>query len=87
MDPNFFTTPYQLTKSMHRDVYPPVDPKNPSLRVDGKVVLITGAGGGLGYVSHPAPFALLSVGSLSLILYPHRRLQKPGPKQALGDSF
>lgn len=45
-----FTTPFQLTKSMHRDVYAAVDPKSPDLAVSGKVVLVTGAGGGLGYV-------------------------------------
>jgi hypothetical protein len=50
MDANALTTPYQLTKSMHRDVYPAVDPMNPALKVEGKVVLITGAGGGIGYV-------------------------------------
>ena len=50
-DPDMFTKPYQLTKAMHRDVYPSVDPKSPALRVEGKVVLITGAAGGIGYVS------------------------------------
>jgi hypothetical protein len=51
-DPNMFTTPFQLTKSLHRHVYPAVEPASPSLRVDGKgkVVLVTGAAGGLGYV-------------------------------------
>ncbi|KAH6869512.1 hypothetical protein B0T10DRAFT_418474 [Thelonectria olida] len=36
-----------LTKSLHRDLYPAIDPKNNS--VQGKVVVITGAAGGLGY--------------------------------------
>ena len=45
-----FTTPFQLTKSMHRDVYPAVDPKNPALSAKNKIVIITGAGGGLGAV-------------------------------------
>ncbi|KAK3636198.1 hypothetical protein LTR56_014361 [Elasticomyces elasticus] len=48
-DPDMFTKPFQLTKAMHRDVYPSVDPKSPELRVEGKVVLITGAAGGIGY--------------------------------------
>ncbi|KAF2002105.1 NAD(P)-binding protein [Amniculicola lignicola CBS 123094] len=49
LGPDAFTKPFQLTKSMHRDVYPAVDPTNPSLSAAGKVVLITGAGGGLGH--------------------------------------
>jgi NAD(P)-dependent dehydrogenase (short-subunit alcohol dehydrogenase family) len=47
-DPNMFTTPFQLTKSLHRDVYPAIDPASPTLKVTGKVLLITGAAGGLG---------------------------------------
>ena len=50
-DADMFTTPFQLTKSMHRDVYPAVDPTNPALSAKGKVAIITGAGGGLGAVS------------------------------------
>ncbi|KAL5320073.1 hypothetical protein ACEPPN_013133 [Leptodophora sp. 'Broadleaf-Isolate-01'] len=48
-DPNTPTTPFMLTKSLHRDVYPAVDPTNPDLSAKGKVVIVTGAGGGLGY--------------------------------------
>jgi hypothetical protein len=51
-DPNMMTAPFQLTKSMRRDVYPAVDPESPNLRVEGKVVVIAGAGGGLGYVRY-----------------------------------
>ncbi|KAF2790239.1 NAD(P)-binding protein [Melanomma pulvis-pyrius CBS 109.77] len=47
-DPNMFTTPFQLTKSLHRDVYEAIDPANPTLKATGKVVLVTGAAGGLG---------------------------------------
>jgi H+/gluconate symporter-like permease len=58
IDPNMLTTPYLLTKTFHRDVYPVVESTNPSLKASGKVVLVTGAGGGLGYVRHrrdPSP--------------------------------
>ncbi|KAI4956944.1 hypothetical protein J4E86_005416 [Alternaria arbusti] len=48
MDPNAFTTPFQLTKSLKRDVYPAIDPKNSTLSAKGKTILITGATGGLG---------------------------------------
>lgn len=51
MDPNAFTTPFQLTKSMRREIYPAIDPKNPELSAVGKTVLITGATGGIGGVS------------------------------------
>ncbi|KAK5696215.1 hypothetical protein LTR97_008635 [Elasticomyces elasticus] len=47
-DPDMFTKPFQLTKTMHCDVYPSVNPKNPELRVEGKLVLITGGAGGIG---------------------------------------
>ena len=51
-DPNMFTSPFQLTQAMHRDVYSLVDPSDPTVREagGGKVVLITGAAGGLGWV-------------------------------------
>lgn len=52
IDPDQFTAPFQLTKGLHRDVYPAIDPKNERLKASGKVVVITGAGGGLGYVSY-----------------------------------
>lgn len=55
IDPDQFTAPFQLTKDMHRDVYPTVDPQSEDLKVTGKVVVITGAGGGLGYVGHLSP--------------------------------
>ncbi|KAH6655914.1 hypothetical protein BKA67DRAFT_657815 [Truncatella angustata] len=45
-----YTAPFMLTKSMHRDVYPAVDPKiNPELDGSSKVVMIFGATSGLGY--------------------------------------
>ncbi|KAM0803203.1 hypothetical protein BDR22DRAFT_55676 [Usnea florida] len=48
IDVNAFTTPFQLTKSMHRDIYASLEPSNPDLNASGKVVLITGGGGKLG---------------------------------------
>ena len=52
LDVNMFTSQFQLTKAMHRDLYPAVEPKNPALSAKGKVIVITGAGGGLGNASH-----------------------------------
>ncbi|KAG9201516.1 hypothetical protein G6514_005714 [Epicoccum nigrum] len=48
MDANAFTVPFQFTKSLKREVYPSIDPKNPKLSAEGKTILITGATGGLG---------------------------------------
>ena len=50
MDPNAFTAPFQATKTLRRDIYPMIDPKNPELSAKGKTILITGATGGLGGV-------------------------------------
>jgi len=50
LDPDMFIMPFQLTKSIHRDVYPVVDPSSSTPKAFGKVVVITGAGGGLGAV-------------------------------------
>ncbi|CAI6340692.1 unnamed protein product [Periconia digitata] len=49
-DPNAFTLPYQLTKQLHRDVHPLLEPTQPELSAKGKTVLITGVSGGIGKV-------------------------------------
>ena len=51
MDVNDFNPPFQLTKSIHKDLYPALDPKNPDLSATGKVVIITCATGRIGFVS------------------------------------
>jgi NAD(P)-dependent dehydrogenase (short-subunit alcohol dehydrogenase family) len=51
-DPNAFTLPFQLTKQIRRDIYPLLEPTQPELSAKGKTVLITGASGGVGKVSH-----------------------------------
>jgi len=38
MDPNAYTTPFQLTKSLKRDLYPSIDPKNPAISAKGKTI-------------------------------------------------
>lgn len=55
LDVDAYTSPFMLTKSMQRDVYPAVDPNNPELRAENKVVLITGGAGGIGFVSRSSP--------------------------------
>ncbi|XXH00744.1 hypothetical protein Hte_007094 [Hypoxylon texense] len=47
-----YTTPFMLTKSIHRDVYPPVDPStNETLNAASKVVAVFGASSGLGFAT------------------------------------
>lgn len=57
VDQDALTAPFMLTKAMHRDVYPAVDPiTNPAVQAEGKVVVVRGATGGLGFVSFdPSP--------------------------------
>ncbi|KAF2496875.1 NAD(P)-binding protein [Lophium mytilinum] len=50
-DPDTMSRPFQLTASMQRSVYPAIDPTNPALSAAGKVVVIVGAGGGIGYAT------------------------------------
>ncbi|KAH8803439.1 hypothetical protein F5884DRAFT_739815 [Xylogone sp. PMI_703] len=48
VDPNQYTIPFQLTKTMHRDPYDELLPSNPSNSQKGKIVIVTGAYGGIG---------------------------------------
>ncbi|KAL8771092.1 MAG: hypothetical protein Q9203_005350 [Teloschistes exilis] len=43
-----FISPFQLTKSMHRELYPAIEPNNPAMSAENKVIIVTGAGRGLG---------------------------------------
>lgn len=52
-DPDAYTTPFQLTKGIRRDVYGSIDPSNPDLNVKDKVLVISGASSGLGHVRGP----------------------------------
>ncbi|KAF2638815.1 NAD(P)-binding protein [Massarina eburnea CBS 473.64] len=49
IDPDMFTAPFQITKIRHRDVYGAIDPEKHASNAAGKVVLISGASGGLGF--------------------------------------
>lgn len=53
VDPDAYTKPGVITKSYYRDVYPAVDPNRADLTQEGKVVIVTGAGRGLGVVCTP----------------------------------
>lgn len=47
-DLNAVTWPVQLTRVLHRDLYPLLDPSNQASAAAGKAVLITGVSGGVG---------------------------------------
>lgn len=51
IDPHQYTTPFQLTKTMHRDPYDEILPSKPSNSQNGRIVIVTGAYGGIGAVS------------------------------------
>ena len=50
VDPNFFTTPFLLTKTGHRDPYPAISPDKPENSQVGRIVIVTGGGSGIGAV-------------------------------------
>lgn len=50
IDVDAYTRPYMLTAKIRRDVYPAIDPTNPELSAAGKVIVVIGATGGIGFV-------------------------------------
>lgn len=79
VDPDAFTAPFMLTKAMQRDVYPAVDPvNNPAISAEGKVVIVRGATGGIGFVRNPPPLSFPSAEWGKQLLIASRR-PLPGP--------
>lgn len=88
IDVDAYTSPFMLTKSMQRDVYPAVDPfKNPELRADNKVVLITGGAGGIGFVSRIMALCPIACSKPRKLTIFSRQLQRPGAPQEQKASF
>ncbi|CAD6453063.1 70bb58a4-6ccd-4888-8a78-faf15ab313ed [Sclerotinia trifoliorum] len=48
LDPDTFTSPWNITETLHRDPYWAIDPKNPANVQNGKIIIITGASSGIG---------------------------------------
>jgi hypothetical protein len=79
IDPDQFTTPFMITKTKHRDPYPAILPSNPSNSQKGKIIIITGASGGIGAVR--SSFSLQLFFFKAHFLTNYRLQQKSGPKQ------
>ncbi|KEF59475.1 uncharacterized protein A1O9_04319 [Exophiala aquamarina CBS 119918] len=47
-DDLLWTLPVQLTETLHRDIYDLISPENPANNQQGKIILITGGGSGIG---------------------------------------
>jgi hypothetical protein len=65
IDPDQFTTPFMITKTKHRDPYPAILPSNPSNSQKGKIIIITGASGGIGAVRSSFSLSYFFQGPLS----------------------
>ncbi|KAF2871137.1 hypothetical protein BDV95DRAFT_573352 [Massariosphaeria phaeospora] len=66
-DPDQWVKSQQFTRSTHRDVYPAVDPAQPSLSQKGKVVVITGASQGIGSRGFVPAFAAAGAKAIVLV--------------------
>ena len=49
-----YTIPFQLTKTIRRDPYDAISPDKKELSANGKIIVITGGGSGIGAVRLPA---------------------------------
>ncbi|KAL3448217.1 hypothetical protein BJX65DRAFT_317461 [Aspergillus insuetus] len=67
LDPHMIPKLNGFTKTLHREVYPAVDPKRPEHSQAGKVVVITGASRGLGRSSFAASFARAGAKAIALL--------------------
>lgn len=67
LDPDHFTRLSAYTKSIHRDVYPAVLPTNPDLSMKGKIIIVTGAGSGIGATGIVPAFAAAGAAGIVLV--------------------
>lgn len=77
------------TKTIHRSVYPAIDPTNPANSTSGKVVLITGGGAGVGkgiakaFVQAGAKAVIILGRREALLTQAKTELEKEGSSQIL----
>ncbi|KAL9110345.1 MAG: hypothetical protein Q9227_005076 [Pyrenula ochraceoflavens] len=57
LPPDYFVTSMQFTPKAYTDVYPAIDPTQPALSQEGKIIIITGASRGLGSKTFAESFA------------------------------
>ena len=70
LDPNHFARQGAFTKQIFRDVYPSIDPTSPAMSQRGKVIVISGAGSGIGASGIVPAFA--KAGARAVILVGRR---------------
>ncbi|KAL7943712.1 NAD(P)-binding protein [Trichoderma barbatum] len=73
---DFFVTSLQYTKRTFQDVYPAIDPTNPSNSVAGKIVIITGASRGIGARGIVPSFAKAGAHGLVLVARDEAKLKE-----------
>lgn len=76
MDGNAFARSNAYTKTIYRDVYPAVDPSSPALSQRGKVVIVTGAGSGIGAQGIVPAFAMAGATGIVLVGRSRAKLQE-----------
>ena len=67
MDPDFFTRMSSYTSRVYRDLYPSIDPTSSKFSQKGKVVVLTGAGGGIGGQGIAPAFARAGARAIVLV--------------------
>lgn len=68
-----------LTKTVHKALYPAIDPKNPKLSASGKTVIISGGAGGIGF-SIAQAFAIAGAARVVIIARRQEALDEAAAK-------
>ncbi|KAL7792860.1 NAD(P)-binding protein [Trichoderma afarasin] len=76
LPPDYFVSSLQYTKKTFQDVYPPIDPTNPTNSLAGRIVLITGASRGIGARGIVPSFAKAGVHGLVLVARDEAKLKE-----------